>query len=467
MSGRRTTMLMGANGEMKTERKGLLPRIFVAALAIRWVYAIALYLFMGDLGLMNNDSVMYLQTGQAFVSAIAAGGVHGLGWFGLDPWLMPLFHWLVALHVILFGTFAPLSYVLMQGVLDAATCVIIYYIASAVDPRYARGAAICAVLNPTQIILSGIFFTDTPFLFFASLSLLGGLRWINQPSSRWAALLAVGLCGAFLIRVLMAPWAVIVFPILLIVGKLRGRQSGRDALRLCAAGCVVAICIGAVVARNVIQYGAVSLTPQGGSHLALWVVPLIKEVQDRTPWVQTNMALRQQREKVFGPMPGNQFELERQYRVVAQPEMETLTAASTVQAWLTGITLSLVTPSTLLSPPVYYLPRTGFIETAGASLLEKCFNFLFHSGSAIHAAVTLAGVAGLALVRLLQRIGVVAVLRRPENLWPAAFLAAWVSYILLVNGPIASPKYRLPIEPVLMVACGAGLLSLRRKGTAA
>jgi hypothetical protein len=66
---------------------------------------------------------------------------------------------------------------------------------------------------------------------------------------------------------------------------------------------------------------------------------------------------------------------------------------------------------------------------------------------------------------VLQLIGIVAILRRRENLWPAALLAGWVGYILLINVPIASPKYRLPIEPVLMIACGAGLLALRRKSS--
>jgi hypothetical protein len=39
-------------------------------------------------------------------------------------------------------------------------------------------------------------------------------------------------------------------------------------------------------------------------------------------------------------------------------------------------------------------------------------------------------------------------------------LAGWCLYILAVNGPVASPKYRLPMEPALAVLTGAGLASL-------
>jgi 4-amino-4-deoxy-L-arabinose transferase-like glycosyltransferase len=459
-------MLIDAGEENHAQTRRLLPRIFVAALAIRWVYAIVLYLFMGDRGLMSEDSVTYLYAANEFLTAISAGKVHGLDWFGLDPWFMPLFYWLITLHLMVFGTLATLSYVLMQGVLDAATCVVIYYIAFEVHPRYARGAAICAVINPTQIVLSGIFFTDTPFLFFTSLMLLGALRWLNQPSGRAAALLAIGLCGAFLIRVVMAPWAATLIPALLIASKIRGTLSAKQAVRMCMVAAVVAVFVGGVAARNAMQFGAFSLTPQGGHHLALWVLPLVKEAQDRTPWAETNSQVKLQRQKMFGDPPHNQFRLESQYRVVAGPELEKLSPTSFAKAWATGIALSLASPGILISPPIYYLPRTGFFATAGASLFEKCINFLFYSGSSIHAFAALFGLIGLALVRVLQLIGIVAILRRRENLWPAALLAGWVGYILLINGPIASPKYRLPIEPVLMIACGAGLLALRRKSSA-
>jgi hypothetical protein len=40
-------------------------------------------------------------------------------------------------------------------------------------------------------------------------------------------------------------------------------------------------------------------------------------------------------------------------------------------------------------------------------------------------------------------------------------MALWIGFILAANGPIASPKYRLPIEPVLCVVTAAGVRLLR------
>ena len=46
---------------------------------------------------------------------------------------------------------------------------------------------------------------------------------------------------------------------------------------------------------------------------------------------------------------------------------------------------------------------------------------------------------------------------------PLQLFLLWFLYILAINGPVASPKYRLPIEPVLMVLTGAGLSFARRR----
>ena len=39
---------------------------------------------------------------------------------------------------------------------------------------------------------------------------------------------------------------------------------------------------------------------------------------------------------------------------------------------------------------------------------------------------------------------------------PVILLCLWIGFILAINGPVASPKYRLPIEPALMIFAGAG-----------
>lgn len=91
---------------------------------------------------------------------------------------------------------------------------------------------------------------------------------------------------------------------------------------------------------------------------------------------------------------------------------------------------------------------------------EKIANFLFRSDNALFAWSVLAGLVGVAAIRLVQLRGTIALLARRELLPGMLLLLSWVAFILLVSGPVASPKYRLPIEPVLAILAAAGYLAL-------
>lgn len=142
--------------------------------------------------------------------------------------------------------------------------------------------------------------------------------------------------------------------------------------------------------------------------------------------------------------------------------MTELGAVAIVKAWLYGAVINLGAPIGTLFPPLAQLPRTGFFATPGDSLPEKVINFLFHSDSAEFAWSTLVGILGVVVFRLLQLRGMTILLMRRAQLPIVLLLLGWAAFILLVNGPVASPKYRLPIEPVLMVLASVGYVSFRR-----
>jgi hypothetical protein len=47
--------------------------------------------------------------------------------------------------------------------------------------------------------------------------------------------------------------------------------------------------------------------------------------------------------------------------------------------------------------------------------------------------------------------------------WTAALAGAVLAYFLLLNGPVAAPKYRLPMEPVLIVLAAIPLAWLTER----
>lgn len=441
--------------------RSILLKIFLAALTVRWVYALAMYALLGDDGLKGVDSFTYASVGSDFAEALKLGTIHGSQWFGEHVYMMPLYHWFATIPFLVFGSsYGTLAYVLIQGLLDAGTCLAVYGIASRISARVAIAAALVAVINPTQVVLSGLFYTDTPFLFFVALAFLMMLKWSEQPSWRNAVLLGLALGCAALVRAIIVPWA---FWALVLLGGYALFRKVALPKAATIAGALVALtaCVGVIVAKNIAVFGTPGLTPQGGIHLALWVVPLAKEMQDRTPYMTSYNELEKRTIERFGPHPTNPFEQSQQYTIIAKEALKDISYSAIAKSWLSGMTINIVSPAVLLSPPVLQLPRPGFYNTPGNSFFDKAFNYAFRSGQPTYTWLLLIGSAGLAIMRLLQLVGIAVLVRRRAN-WPALFLAAsWIGYILLVNGPVASPKYRLPLEPLFNVLIGAGLIALR------
>ncbi|MBR1199477.1 glycosyltransferase family 39 protein [Bradyrhizobium sp. AUGA SZCCT0158] len=434
--------------------------IFLAALAVRWSYALLIYAWMGDDGLKGVDSVTFAAQAQAFASAILAGNVHGSQWLGEAPYTMPLFQWLTALPFILAGKAGTIVYVLLQGVLDSGTCALTYLTARALNTRLALPSAIASILNPTQIVMSGLMYTDTPFTFFVALSLFLATNWADAPTRRNAMLLGCALGGAALIRVTIAPWGIGAIGLLAAFAWWK-RKSLSEISSLAFAAAVLCVGLGMIAARSHAQYGTFALSPQGGDYLALWIVPLAKETQDRTPYATTVDDVIQRTAQRFGIPSSNPFEQSRRFQEIGWEFLRNeIKLTALAASWGSGIFINLVSPAHLLSPPVSALPRAGFYETRGDSFLGKVWNYAFRSGNALYSWLLILGSIGLAAVRAIQLLGIVSLLRQRQY-WPRlAFAGSWIVFLLILNGPIASPKYRLPLEPLFNIMTGAGIVAI-------
>jgi 4-amino-4-deoxy-L-arabinose transferase-like glycosyltransferase len=434
--------------------------LFVTALVLRWAYAIAFYLLFGDGGLKGPDSEGYLALARGLAEAAAAGKVSGWAWLGPDLTLMPLITWTFALNAALAGASSAISFALFQGAMDAATCLIVAGIARQIAPRASLLAGYAAAITPSFIVLSGLVYTDTLFVFFATASLYAALRWLSAPSWPWAILLGLALGLASGVRAVIAPWSLALGLFLAAIVLIRRARAGQIG-QLLGAAAILAACLAPVLARNVAVYGAWSLTPQGGGHLANWVFPLVKEFTDGTPRETTKKSNDARIAARFGPVPtSNPFADSRNYSTFAMEEMEKLGVGAIARGWAYGAAINLVSPAVIHVPPVSALPRRGFYDTPGGTFWLKLQGFLFGSGSTLYAWLLLLGISGVAAFRLVQLVGLISLLRRGANVAGLLLLAGWCLYILAVNGPVASPKYRLPMEPALAVLTGAGLASL-------
>lgn len=435
--------------------------VFVVALSLRWGFAMLLFASMGSDGFFGADSRGFHGWIAEHVDNIHAGKVHGWNWLGPNVSLLPLPSWLWTLNGLIFGELAALTSVLSQGLLDSGTCVLIYLLAREIDSRYAMPAGVAAAINPTQVVMANLYYTDPVFLFFLALAMLAAVRWLQQPTLRAALVIGTGFGGAMLCRVVVAPWAVFAGAYLLVALALQRRLQRRHLAQLLASGLITAACTAPIVARNHANTGEWILTTQTGSHSAFWVVPLVMQARDGTPWERGAAAMKQRIEARYGPDTGDILENSRRHTAVAREALAELGIWSVAKAWIYGAAINLGAPVATIFPPLAQLPRTGFFATPGDSVPGKAFNFLFRSDNAVFAWVTLLGILGVAALRLVQLRGTIALLGERRH-WPAtALMLSWIAYILLVSGPVASPKYRLPIEPVLMVLLAAGYCALR------
>lgn len=440
----------------------LLFGLFVAAGAIRTTYAIFAFWLLGDAGLMGPDSASFILVAEK----LAAGG----SWFekgsGVPIDMMPVAFWLMSQTVdsVAGGALdavrsSPLPFVLFQGWVDAGTCILIGFLARTIVPSLQTPATILAVLNPTQIVVAGLFYTDTLFLFFTTGGLFALVLWFSRPT--WVRALSIGalLATALMTRPFIQYW-LLLLPAILVLCRLVGVFRGDGIKRAIQCAAIAIVIVGAsspLLLRNYEQYGRFTLVPQAGAHLLEWVVPLVRQAADGTMREESIKRTYAKYEKRHPGGTDNPFLQSEWYQQIAIEELRELGFGWVARAWLQGAIINLSAPAVTLAPPVASLPRTTYTDTPGNGLFEKAFNFLRHNNPAYSVLL----LAGAALVPVWIAGAVWGVIRIPRLRGPALgcglLMLLWGGYTLGITGPVVSPKYRLPMESAWIVLLCVGL----------
>ncbi|MGC9602807.1 MAG: glycosyltransferase family 39 protein, partial [Minisyncoccia bacterium] len=181
--------------------------------------------------------------------------------------------------IVLLITKSYWAVIMLQILLSACTVLLARRVSFAIIPneKIALWCGILMALNPYVIYLSTIFLTETFFVFFFLLYMLGFLSYLERPRLSvlcWSAL-ALGVC------ILTKP-TVEYLPILtagLIVYRFGFPQLKRSlvhgAIMLCIAGAVVAPWI----YRNYSEFGAVALSTQPAYNLYTYFVPSVLSLE--------------------------------------------------------------------------------------------------------------------------------------------------------------------------------------------
>jgi hypothetical protein len=436
--------------------------IFAAALTIRLTY-IALLGASPD-ALLVEDARLYWSSATALM-AQGYDNAEAVVRLLADSERAPGYILFLAGMRGLFGD-SFVAILIVQLALDSLSCVLIATIGaalpSALAPRLAFVSGLIAAVTPNFIIHSAMILSDTLFLFLFAATLATGARFLQKGSTSWAAIAAVSLGLAIVTRTLVLPLPLLMAPIALAAPLMKGRGM---AVSIGISIIFVGISLAPAsyfMQRHYSDFGAFTLSSQNGAHLAGWLAPLVRRAHDGTPRDQGAAILDkkiQTRMKVDGvdEFSLNKFEKSRTISAYAIEELATYPFWAYVKAWVTGAAVNLGAPASLLDPRVRALPHGSFDRTGGGGLFGQITAFVAAASPAF-ASIALTSFAGMALISLLQVYGLVRLFQ--IGLWPAVLAVLCICYFLLVNGPIGSPKYRLPFEPVLILLTGLALVDL-------
>ena len=373
---------------------------------------------------------------------------------------VPGYFLFLAAIVSIFGeNFLPV--LVIQSVVDSVSCVMIGALGFYIYPKHWRIFGWLAAIWPNLIIHSGMILGDSLFVFFFVWFLLSFTSFLHKPTILAAVATGAALGLATLVRpttqfiILLTP---LLLPLVLIISKMKIRETIFNSFVIFV---VSIVCVAPLLIKNGVKYDSFALTSQNGSHLQNWVASEVVMLRDGIGREEALKLLQAKNETALTALPpsqqNNPFVLSEKQVETALYEIVATPAHIVLKSWLQGAAINLAAPALMIDKRVRQLPHISFASDTRGDLFARTWEFTSGSSSIYVSALIISG-AGAIIVSLLQFFGFLVQLR--VNLLLAVLSALTIAYFLIINGPVGSPKYRLPIEPILIIWFSCALLSL-------
>ena len=434
--------------------------IVLAAALLRLGYLALVY--HGAASLMLPDSQIYEdQAARLIGQCPPAGGCAAIDVTQRMPGY-PLF--LAAIHLI-FGS-DPFWPVLVQLLIDAGTCLLIAWLAALFDRRLALPAGLLAAINLNMITAAGTILTESLFLPAFVAGLIAAILYFEAPSARRALAAGLALGLALMLRSAMLFFLPLLLAALAIAAWRHPIRPGRAAAQLALAALAAFLVVSPILARNVSGYGHFALISQGGRHSLFWVVPAAREFALGTPFEQGQAEMADRlagllAEQRRDAMPDNPFAAADLMEQAASRALRELGLGGLAEAWLAGAVINLAVPALVAVPAVAALERPRFYETAGKGAFDKISNYVSASTGSRFFWLMVPAVLWTMLARLLEFLALFRIGRTGGlKTGPSFYLLATAAYFLAVTGPVTGVKYRLPLEPLLIILLAESLVGV-------
>jgi len=369
----------------------------------------------------------------------------------------------------------PVWPVFVQMLIDAGTCALVAWLAALLDRRLALPAGLLAAVNLNMIASAGQILTDTLFLLPFTASLIATVSYLEAPSAprAFAAGLLLGL--ALLVRSTVMFFPPLLLAALAIAAWRHRVPAARAAAHIVVAAAATVLCVSPVLVRNVATHGRLALVSQGGTHAIGWVVPAAREFVLGIPFEEGQRQMRAELDAQVAAdhlprLPDDPFAASDEMEKAAGKALRQLGVMGLAEAWLAGAMINIDAPALVSVPPVARLERPHFYEAPGTNAIDKVWAFGRRAAGSTFFWLMVPALAWIAVSRALELGGLFAMGRSGGlPLGPSLYLLAVALYFLAVTGPVTGVKYRLPIEPllILLLAESGVWIAARRRARAA
>jgi hypothetical protein len=438
--------------------------VFTIALIVRLVFAVSIITVVGSNGFLMEDSQQYLVEAQILHDTGSFFGISATGEAKYSPQVMPL----VPIILFILGVTDPseiIRFIVFQVIIDSLTCCIILRLGEKISAKCGILSGLVAAFNPTQIVMCLILLTETTSVFFTTLALLACINFLFMPTregrSKLYALtaLAIGFAGGTMVRLATLPLGILSSLGLVVLSVTRKKSLRSSCGAILATTCIWIAFTQIVPLRNYLYYQHYEYTNQSGVHLLYWVVPLVKDFGSGIPQAET----RERASELFKPYsfqkksPSDDFTESENMQLIGRRMLLESGGVAITKAWIIGAGLNLLSPAITVQPTIRGIPHNSFYETPGNSGLEKIVQFITAQENRLFVSVNAVAALGTVGLFLMGLVG----LNKLYKVNPiiAVIFVCWILYFLLLSGPVASPKYRLPFEPVWCVLIAVAVVN--------
>ncbi len=437
--------------------------VLIAAALLRFGYQEGMMAYGGSFH-NGSDSGKYLAIAEAIYERGEFGRIHG-DEVRDELNRMPIYPYFLAGIYMIAGKENLRAVVIAQVFVELLMIALLALGAAAIDRRLAIPAAIVAAIIPNFLVQVSYVLTETVFLLF----FVGGLA-----ATLWAIcgkriLLLLTIAGASFAASLMTRPVMMFFPVflfLLLLYALPKQPGGflRKAMLAAVPGLIMFAVAAPKMTENYREYRRATLTIQSGNHLIKWIYPCL-----RTPWSCASHGIAWEENKpIVDARVAQLSEAERKNPVaidmirrdVAIERILELGMPQILFGSAVGAFKNLIQTGAYETFTQYRQPITFFAAMPGGTFGERFGNFLQNNKTNIFMGFWLVAQIFLVLSRGVQLVGLWSGLadrtRRPFTI----ILTGTIVYFLVVNGPIGNPKYRIPMEPALILLFSIGFYTI-------